>query len=165
LCTNSAINVQNSAWVFDGVLESSADLFPLYVQEKLCNIPVALNPRGSREYRDEWMHKYNFKHPDFALWKRYSEYSQTFYVQLQQAFGWGAFQAVFAQYGKLARDQQPRTDEDKRDEWMVRFSRQVGRNLGPFFAAWGVPTSERAQSSIADLPTWMPEELQAFLNR
>jgi hypothetical protein len=40
---------------------------------------------------------------------------------------------------------------------MVRFSRHVGRDLGPFFEAWGVPTSEEARQSIADLPGWMPE--------
>jgi hypothetical protein len=33
----------------------------------------------------------------------------------------------------------------------------VGRNLGPFFEAWGVPTSPEARQSLADLPAWMPE--------
>jgi len=40
---------------------------------------------------------------------------------------------------------------------MVRFSRTVGRNLGPFFQTWGVPTSEEARKAIAGLPQWMPE--------
>jgi len=39
---------------------------------------------------------------------------------------------------------------------MVRFSRACGRNLGPFFVAWGVPTSEAARKSIESLPEWMP---------
>jgi hypothetical protein len=42
---------------------------------------------------------------------------------------------------------------------MVRFSRQVRRNLGPFFLAWGIPVSSAARASIADLPAWMPDEL------
>jgi hypothetical protein len=42
---------------------------------------------------------------------------------------------------------------------MVRMSKAVGRNLGPFFAAWGVPTSEKARAEIAHLPVWMPAEL------
>jgi hypothetical protein len=57
----------------------------------------------------------------------------------------------------LARGEQPKNDDEKRDQWMVRFSRAAGRNLGPFFQAWGVPTSEKARASIADLPPWMPE--------
>jgi hypothetical protein len=29
--------------------------------------------------------------------------------------------------------------------------------MGPFFEAWGIPTSEDARKSIAELPEWMPE--------
>jgi len=32
----------------------------------------------------------------------------------------------------------------------------TGKNLGPFFQAWGVPTSERARVSIENFPHWMP---------
>ena len=39
---------------------------------------------------------------------------------------------------------------------VVRFSRAVGKNLGPFFEAWGVPTSTKAHESIRDLPEWVP---------
>ena len=38
---------------------------------------------------------------------------------------------------------------------MTRFSRAWGKNLGPFFAASGVPTSDAARKSLADLPAWM----------
>jgi hypothetical protein len=41
---------------------------------------------------------------------------------------------------------------------MIRFSRTVGRNLGPFFEAWGVPVTADALEQIKDLPTWMPED-------
>ncbi len=36
------------------------------------------------------------------------------------------------------------------------FSRQTGKNLGPFFEAWRVPVTAEAKAKIADLPTWMP---------
>jgi hypothetical protein len=38
----------------------------------------------------------------------------------------------------------------------VQFSRATGKNLGPFFQAWGVPTSAGARASIEKLPAWMP---------
>jgi len=41
-------------------------------------------------------------------------------------------------------------------------SRNTGKNLGPFFELWGVPTSQAARDSIKDLPVWIPEELQEF---
>jgi len=52
--------------------------------------------------------------------------------------------------------ERPKTDMDKHDQWMVRMSRAVGRDLGPFFEKWGVPTSEKARASIGGLPPWMP---------
>ena len=52
----------------------------------------------------------------------------------------------------------PKTDDEKRDQWMVRFSRATGKNLGPFFQTWGVPTSQAARDSIQEMPGWMPAD-------
>ncbi|MDA0842083.1 MAG: M60 family metallopeptidase, partial [Planctomycetota bacterium] len=79
------------------------------------------------------------------------------YVQLQQAFGWETFKKIFQEYRTLKEDERPRTDDEERDQWMVRFSKTTGKNLGPFFQAWNVPTSKAARESIKELPAWMPE--------
>ena len=47
---------------------------------------------------------------------------------------------------------------------MVRFSKTVGRNLGPFFEAWGVPTSATAHESIAKLPLWLPKGMKEAID-
>jgi hypothetical protein len=78
------------------------------------------------------------------------------YHQLRMEFGWEPYRKVFAEYQTLSKAERPKDDDEKRDQWMVRFSRTVGKNLGPFFEAWGVPTSEGARASIKDLPAWMP---------
>jgi hypothetical protein len=44
--------------------------------------------------------------------------------------------------------------------FVIQFGRTVGRNLGPYFAAWGVPLTERVERELADLPEWMPEGLE-----
>ncbi|NIR01199.1 MAG: hypothetical protein GTN78_13535, partial [Gemmatimonadales bacterium] len=71
--------------------------------------------------------------------------------------GWDAYKRVFAEYRGLPESERPKTDADKRDQWLMRFSRAVGKNLGPFFTAWGIPTSQEARASLSDLPTWLPE--------
>ena len=75
-------------------------------------------------------------------------------------FGWETYKnkKVFAQYRELPKSERPHNDEEKRDQWMTRFSRACGKNLGPFFDAWGVPTSDAARQSVADLPAWMPAD-------
>ena len=149
-------NHQARGWTFDGTVEVTVNLFTLYVYEFLCGIPVAENYRGSAEFRAEQMALYDFDDPDFEQWKREPFLALVMYEQLQQAFGWNAYRDVFNTYRALSETERPESDDQKRDQWMVRFSRQVGRDLGPFFEAWGVPTSQAARDSIADLPPWMP---------
>ena len=151
-------NHQNYDWTFDGTVEVTVNLFTLYVHEFLCGIPLHNNWRGTPEFRAKQMAKYDFDAPDFEQWKSDPFLALVMYQQLQQDFGWDAYRQVFAEYRALPDSQRPRSDDEKRDQWMVRFSRQVGRNLGPFFEAWGVPTSRSARNSIAHLPVWMPQD-------
>ena len=75
-------------------------------------------------------------------------------------FGWETYKKVFAEYRALPKEMRPKTDDEKRDQWMVRFSKAARRNLGPFFEAWGVKTSAAARDSIKSLPAWMPMDWQ-----
>ena len=94
----------------------------------------------------------------FEAWQEDPFLALILYNQLREGFGWEPYKKVFAEYRALAPSQRPKNDDEKRDQWMVRFSRAVGKNLGPFFKAWGVPTSETARESIKELPVWMPPD-------
>ncbi len=148
-------NHQNYDWTFD-TLEVTVNLFTLYVYERLVGIPVTSQWKGTHRSRAELMARYDFTNPNFDQWKREPMLALVMYAQMQEAFGWDAYRQVFETYLELPPDERPRTDAEKRDQWLVRFSRTVGRNLGPFFEAWGVPTSEAARDSISELPDWMP---------
>jgi len=65
-------------------------------------------------------------------------------------------QAVFAEYARLTDAKRPKSDDEKRDQWLVRLSHHAGKNLEPFFKAWGVPTSEGARAAVSRLPDCMP---------
>ena len=152
-------NHQSPDWTFDGTVEVTVNLFTLYVYEFLCGIvPTDHFPGSDKSYAEEMARHYNFDDPDFELWKRHPFLALIMYEQMQEAFGWEAYRSVFAAYRALPDEERPKNDGEKRDQWLVRFSRQVGRNLGPFFEAWGVPTSQTARDSIADLPPWLPPD-------
>ena len=152
-------NHQDDDWTFDGTVEVTVNLFTLYVYELLCAIPVGDKRfHGSHQSWVELMALYDFDDPDFELWKREPFLALIMYAQMQQEFGWDAYRQVFTTYRVLPDAERPKRDHEKRDQWLVRFSRQVGRNLGPFFEAWGVPTSQQARDSIADLPVWLPPD-------
>jgi hypothetical protein len=150
-------NHQSGDWTFDGAGEVTVNLFTRYVQDTVCGIA-----------REKWRHTgdsamkslraYLGAGAPFDRWKSDPFLALTMYDQVQGEFGWEAFKKVFAEYRALPGQDRPRGDAEKRDQWLVRVSRTVGRNLGPFFQAWGVPTSESARASVASLPAWMPKD-------
>jgi hypothetical protein len=134
----------------------TCNLFTLYVFDRACGIKPFDHGSFKEEPRRKAVKAHLEAGASFDAWKGNPFLALIMYIQLQEAFGWEAFEKVFAEYRGLARDERPGDDDAKRDQWMVRFSRAVNRDLGPFFQAWGVPTSESARASIAGLQAWMP---------
>ena len=151
-------NHQSGLWTFGGTGEVTVNLFSLYVFEHLVGIPVKEHPRGSQAFLNEQMAKYDFDNPDFDQWKSDPFLALTMYTQLQHQFGWEAYREVFATYRALPSEEHPKNDAEERDQWMQRFSRQIGYNLAPFFDAWGIPISQEARDSVTELPVWMPAD-------
>ena len=81
------------------------------------------------------------------------------FLQLQRAFGWEPFRKAFADFRGLPQREKPGDDATKSDLWLVTLSRACQKDLGPFFTAWGIPTSEAARAAVAALAPWMPEGL------
>lgn len=152
-------NHQNRDWTFRGTTEVTVNLFSLYVMEKVCGLPTGGHPAVTEQSRDGKIRRHFADGTPFDRWRSDPFLALAMYVQLQRQFGWEPFSKVFAEYRELPDDRRPNGDDDKRDQWMVRLSKAVGHNLGPFFQVWGVPTSEKARASIADLPKWMPKGL------
>ncbi len=152
-------NHQNRDWTFRGTTEVTVNLFSLYVMEKTCGLKIAGHPSITEPVRNRKIAQHFAAGTPFDRWQSDPFLALAMYIQLQQEFGWEPFSKVFAEYREVPDAERPRTDDQKRDQWMVRFSKTVGRNLGPFFQAWGVPTSEKARASIAELDEWMPKGL------
>ena len=158
-------NHQNRDWTFAGTGEVTVNLFSLYLCETLCGKPwhaawggnVGRSkqrlPKVLAESKAPWGGDGDGK-ADLSL-------RLLMYSQLQQQFGWDAFTRCFAAYRALPAAERPRDEDGKRDQWLVRFSRTVGKDLGGFFTTWGVPTSDAARASLSDLPAWMPADWPA----
>ena len=152
-------NHQSGDWTFTGSGEVTVNLFTLYVFEKMYGMTI--DDIDKRDVRPEVRKAAKERHiaagAPFAQWQRDPFLALVMYVELIDEFGWESFMEVFGEYRRLPANQRPRNDGEKRDQWMVRFSKQVGKNLGPFFDQWGVPVSQRAKDSITELPVWLPE--------
>lgn len=153
-------NHQQGDWTFEGTGEVTNNVLTLYVFEKLCGMKWTESPHPalSREKCRERLNKYLVGGARFDEWKRDPFLALYMYIQLIDGFGWEPLRQVLAEYRGLKSDERPRTDAAKRDQWMVRYSKRVGRDLSRFFSAWGVPVSDSARSSVNHLPIWMPAD-------
>lgn len=152
-------NFQEGEWTFGGTGEVTNNLFSLYGAEKINGIMAGAHPNMAPDKIKPRFDKYIENGAKFEEWKSDPFLALYMYVQVQKQFGWEPFTRVFAEYNALPESAQPKTDNDKHDQWMIRLSRATGHNLGPFFTAWGVPVSDKAKAEIASLPGWMPDEL------
>jgi hypothetical protein len=149
-------NAQKRDWTFAGTGEVTNNLFSLYVNERMAHLEAWHNP---------WLENQKAKPAayfeagaDFAMWKRDPGLALMMYATVQRDFGWPAIQAALASYLTLAPSERPKSDAEKHDHWLIELSHATKRNLGPYFQKWGLPTSDEARASVADLEPWMPEE-------
>jgi hypothetical protein len=144
-------NHQRPEWTFAGAGEVTCNLFSLFIEERIRKIAPRNHP---------WFGEHPEKaagylsRPDFEVWKKDPWLGLWFYMELQSAFGWDAFKKVFAEYAATPEQELPKTDDAKRDQWLIRMSRATGRNLAPQFRRWGIPVSEQARQAVSSLPPW-----------
>lgn len=156
-------NHQKKPWTFEGTGEVTCNLFSLYVFEKLCGIAPQTYKRTSGKIRDLRVKKYLQK-PDFKLWKSNPWLALDMYVMLQKEFGWQPFKNIFSDYEDLPKTEHPKTDQERMDQWMVRFSNEVEMDLSPFFTSWGFSLSEKAVQAVSEYQPWNDDEVHQILN-
>lgn len=155
-------NHQSPDWTFEGTGEVTVNLFSMYVYHKVLAQPFDHGHPAirDRQKRLERVEEYIARGSRFEEWKSDPFLALTMYIQVIEEFGWEPVKQVIAEYRQLSPEERPRTDAQKRDQWMIRLSRAVGKNLAPFFDLWGVPVSQEAHEAVKHLPAWMPRELQ-----
>ncbi len=154
-------NHQVGDWTPEGTGEVTNNLFALYVWETV----IGKDRQSAHPaIRDDSMKKAWLKY--VAGGKKYSDLQSDpflylqMYIQLQEAFGWDSYKKIFAEYRDLKANERPKTNQEKLDQWAMRYSRIVGKNLGPFFGAWGISITPAALNSVKNLPVWLPDNLR-----
>jgi hypothetical protein len=138
-------NHQSSRYTFSSEGEVTCNIFKMYATEMLTG---TFSTDASRAPLVRSFIAEGRQRADHA-----SEAQMT-YAQLRAGFGWEPFKAFFRQLQSAASADQPHSDQEKRDQWVTRFSQIVGKNLGPFFQAWGFRPSQAALDAVAGLPQW-----------
>ncbi len=151
---------QNPLWTFGGTGEVTVNIFTVLALNRVNGYPLDHEAtRTSLEQALRTMREHMARGAPFDHWKSRPFLALQTYAMLWHTFGWDAFRTAFRSYDDLTPAQHPKTDQDKRDEFVIRMSLAVGRNLEPYFRAWGIPLSDRVGRVLGDMPAWMPEGL------
>ena len=93
----------------------------------------------------------------FSLWKKEPFLALTTYIQLVDGFGWDAWRNYLFSFANPSFGAAPKTDDEKRDQFLVRYSKITEKNLGDFFDFWGIPVSSSAKAEVSELERWNAE--------
>ena len=153
---------QSPFWTFDGTSEVTVNIFSMAAFD-------AVDARPDSRWRVMWepVERAALAESFLAAGLDYSQsdkYDQKLvpFAQLSAAFGSRPFEEFFDQYLHRPPDDLPENNQEKIDQWLVRFSEITGRNLTPFFEAWRWPLSADARRDVEHLPEWtMIEQLQS----
>jgi len=141
-------NHQQPEWTWDGLTEVTVNLFSLYVLDTInpgAPYHAAIQPKNLAKMVAEFEKSGKLEGPFPQLMP---------YLQLRMAFGWQPFKTVFAEYRALPKDQKPKTLQERKDQWLIRFSKATNKNLAPFYDYWKFGASEEARTAVSTLPEW-----------
>lgn len=153
-------NHQRGEFTFDGTGEVTNNVIGMWVYESVMKRdPLLGHPAISVEARKEHLDKIKAAknaEEKWAVWKGDPFVALTTYIQLVQGFGWESWRAYLHSFADPAFGGKPKTEEEKRDQFLVRYSKITKKNLGPFFEFWGIPVSASAKEAVSGMEAWMP---------
>ena len=127
-------NHQSPDWTFSGSEEITVNIFSLYCMEKICGMKPAEVPQMRDPALLARVERWKAKGRPFDEWKSDAWLGIVFFAELQQKYGWEAFERLFAEYAALPEAERPKTDFDKRRQMCERLSRIVGKDLSDDFS-------------------------------
>ncbi|CAL8360655.1 unnamed protein product [Merluccius merluccius] len=145
-------NQQRGCWEFaPHTTECTCNLWSVYVHEEVLGINRAeAHPALQPKSRASRPGDYVKQGKDLKTWNTWVALET--YLQLQEAFGWGAFKNVFAAYQDMA--DVPKDNNGKMNLYTKTFSMAVEKNLCAFFKAWGWPIEAATEEELSKLPPW-----------
>ena len=154
-------NHQRGDFTFEGTGEVTNNVLGMYVYHAvLGKDPLIGHTEISPDALKDHMHSIRKADNKFAVWKKEPFTALTTYIQLVDGFGWEAWQKYLHSFADPAFGPAPDNDDQKRDQFLVRYSKITGKNLAEFFAWWGIPVSSSAKAEVSKLEPWMPKGLK-----
>jgi len=153
-------NHQRGDFTFDGTGEVTNNVIGMYCYHEVLKKDWLIgHPAITDEERKANVQKIKKSADKWQDWKSSPFLALTTYIQLIQEFGWESWRKYLHSFAGNEFGAAPKGDDERRDQFLVRYSKITSKNLGPFFEFWGIPVSSSAQAEVSKLEAWMPKGL------
>lgn len=149
--------MQRDEWTFHGSTEVTVNLFSLHATHMLIGHEVTrakwlFDQRGNYD-------KYFSKQPNYNDWQNDFFMALITFAQMIKHFGWKPMYKFMKdyEYDIEKRLNLPENNQDKIDQWVLRYSRIVSRNIAPHFKMFGLTVSNRCEQALASYEPWFVE--------
>ena len=154
-------NHQRGDFTFDGTGEVTNNVIGMYCYEAVLKKDWLMGHPGiTEDARKDHIKKIKASSAKFATWKSDPFLALTLYIQLVQEFGWESWRKYLYSFADDSFGPAPKTDDEKRDQFLVRYSKIANKNLGPLFDAWGIIVTSSAKTEAAKFGDWMPKGMK-----
>ncbi|MEM9479567.1 MAG: M60 family metallopeptidase [Verrucomicrobiota bacterium] len=155
-------NHQHNLWFLPGTGETTCNLWSVYVYEELIgknrnDTHRSVSPLRRTQLRNAYFRNGRKFEEEWKVWTALDTY-----LLIQEEFGWEPFIEVFDEYNKLAQAEWPRNQQQKNDQWVIRLSKAVGKNLEPYWRKWNLPITEKVAAELRGLPVWENHPVSRF---
>jgi hypothetical protein len=154
-------NHQWMAATLPGNTETTCNLFSAYLMTELVGVDLgsghgAMND-SNRATRTETYFNAGSQISQWSVWTALETH-----MMIQEEFGWDIYTETFSHYYNSSLSQ-PSNDTQEYNSWAARISNETGRNLVPFFRAWGLTINDGTFETVDHLPVWNTDPLRGWV--
>jgi hypothetical protein len=154
-------NMQRDEWTFDGSVEVTVNIFSMHAFEFVVEKPILRQRWPLGQVQELRRHFKDGKIPTYKEWSNNPGFALMVFLQLIKHFDWASMRKFMSDYEQDIKEKRnlPKTNQDKIDQFVIRYSKIVGKNIRPQFEMHGLPVSPSVDEQIgSDLEPWCPVE-------
>lgn len=148
--------MQRDEWTFDGSIEVTVNFFSLHAYHLLVGQDID-QVYWLSEQKSSISRFLAKQSATFEDWKSDPGVDLYTFAVLFKHFGWNSIYKFLKEYERDLNDKAsayltlPNDNQEKLDQWVLRYSKIVGCNIGPHFRRFGLPVSKDVDKRLADL--------------
>jgi hypothetical protein len=157
-------NMQRSEWTFEAATEVTVNLFSMHAFQVIIGKNVNEQKWLLGHYND--FDRYFSKQPTYTNWKSNYGMALVTFAILIKHFGWPTMYDFMKLYEKDIQNgvNLPKSDQDKIDQWVLRYSKIVSKNIKPHFLMFGLPVTNKYDDELKHLEPWLVESEKKAAN-